>query len=164
MENQKLSPISLRAVGEMSIGFDLLIDFQDELQRKAYNRDLGSLVEEERMASIRDNALALLDEVHEALSETGWKPWASSNHIDKEAFTGELVDILHFFSNLCVLAGVNGTDLANGYAAKRAKNLQRQQEGYDGVSEKCPYCKRDFTESRCIPYSQVEDGWCQEWM
>lgn len=94
-----------------------------------------------------DMHVALVDELHEALAEIGWKPWASSIHFNKDAVRGELVDAFHFFMNLCLVSGVSAQDLIDGYIAKSAQNIKRQVDGYDGVSTKCTVCKRALDDS-----------------
>ena len=121
-----------------------MLEMQIKLQKEAYGIDLEGCNPEERMKYIRENTLALIDELMEALAETGWKPWASSNHLDTEAYKSELVDAWHFFMNLMALGAMTMEDLEEGYYKKRAKNAQRQRDGYDGVSTKCPTCKRAF--------------------
>lgn len=119
-----------------------MLDDQIRLQKEAFGIDLEKCDPELRMKYLRDNVLAMIDELMEALAETGWKPWASSTHLNTGAFHSELVDAWHFFMNLMALSGMTMEDLEEGYYKKRAKNVARQQEGYDGVSTKCPQCHR----------------------
>lgn len=100
--------------------------------------------------------VALVDELHEALNEIGWKPWASSQHFNQEAVKGELVDAFHFFMNLCMIAQVTPDDLIQGYINKSAKNIQRQEDGYDGVSTKCPGCGRALDDDAVHCLAQVD--------
>lgn len=118
-------------------------------QREFQQRILGGvapfdLPDEPKMAYVREQALALLDEVHEALAETGWKSWATSNHINKVAFAGELADVYIFMMNLMLVAGVTPNDLFYLVNRKIDKNHARQDDGYDGVTTKCPGCKRAY--------------------
>lgn len=107
---------------------------------------------DERADFMRWNAFALDDEIHEALAEVGWKPWATKRHVNHPQFMQEMVDAWHFFLNLLLAgagaAGLTIKDMAtmfeNYYLEKNAKNLQRQIEGYDGVKDKCPVCKREL--------------------
>jgi dimeric dUTPase (all-alpha-NTP-PPase superfamily) len=133
-----------------------------EMQRRLqlmYNggKAIEDFTDAERMEAIRDNVLACTDELHEALGETGWKPWATSNHINTAAFHSEMVDAWHFFMNLMLHSGMTADDLYRGYVDKNAKNIKRQADGYDGVSTKCPDCKRAYdddavtTPTRCSP-------------
>lgn len=123
-----------------------IFDRQVSLQKEAYNLDLEALaarpISASRVEQIKNNVLALTDELHEALNEVGWKPWATSRHVNDEALRGELVDAMHFLVNLYVLGGGTAEDLHARYVAKNDKNRKRQLEGYDGVSGKCPGCRR----------------------
>lgn len=132
---------------------------QHELQVKAYGKDPITLGEEERIQFIKDMILALTDELHEFLAETGWKPWATSRHIHTEAAAGELVDAWHFFMNLMLAIGMTPEDLFVGYMEKRGRNLKRQQEGYDGVAGKCQSCGRALDDIAAKQGVPVEEVW-----
>jgi hypothetical protein len=143
---------------------DALAD-QIALQVQSYGRDPRDLDENERMEWVRWNVLALEDELHEALQETGWKPWATSNHLNRDAFRGELVDAFHFFLNLMAVADIPADELLASYRKKREKNARRQALGYDGVSEKCSECKRALDDDAvlCVK-SEGPNGvqfWCE---
>lgn len=116
------------------------------LQREAFGVDPYKLDGKEREDYIRWNILAAEDELHEALGEVSWKPWASKEYFNRDEFVGELVDALHFIANLLAVAQVTGTELTARYSSKQQKNRDRQSQGYDGVSGKCPGCRRDLTE------------------
>lgn len=123
-----------------------IFDRQVSLQREAYGLDMEALaareISEVRIQQIKNNVLALTDELHEALNEAGWKPWATSRHVNERAFQGEIVDALHFLINLYVLGGGTPDTLYDQYREKNDKNRKRQQDGYDGIQGKCPGCKR----------------------
>jgi hypothetical protein len=123
-----------------------MLAWQLALQRKSYGKDPTALDPEERAEWIRWNVLALEDELHEALGEVGWKPWATSRHLNREQFKNELVDAWHFFMNLMLAAEIDGEEFFAAYRAKAAKNAERMATGYDGVTGKCPGCNRDMTE------------------
>lgn len=116
---------------------------QGELQRNSYGRHPAEIDNEEELIQfIKDMNLALQDELHEFLAETGWKPWATSRHVNADAAKGELVDAFHFFMNLCLAVDMGPAELFDRYMEKRQRNAERQLEGYDGVEGKCPVCKR----------------------
>lgn len=120
-----------------------MFKLQGDLQREAYGAHPADIEDvDERLQFIKDMILASEDELHEALGEVGWKPWATSRHINEEAFKGELVDLWHFFMNLAMAVNMTPDELYDRYIAKRLKNIKRQEEGYDGVKDKCPGCKR----------------------
>jgi dimeric dUTPase (all-alpha-NTP-PPase superfamily) len=119
-----------------------MFDAQQKLQAMYNGYDLDNQTQDDRIENIKLNVLALTDELHEALNETGWKPWATSRHINEDALKNELIDAWHFFMNLCLHAGLTPDELFKRYAEKRAINVQRQIDGYDGVSTKCGGCAR----------------------
>lgn len=138
------------------------------LQRDFQARLLGDLPADlggtERMAYVREQAYALCDEVHEATAETGWKSWAASNHINRDAYMGELADVFIFLMNLMLVGDITPTDLMMVARRKIAKNNKRQDDGYDGVTTKCPRCKRayddDAVDCRRTPDGAEAYGWC----
>jgi len=115
-----------------------------DLQRSAFEIDPPYLKEDERAEFIRWNVLAAEDELHEALNEVGWKPWATDRYFNRDAFVGELIDVMHFIANLLVTAGVTGDELSQRYHSKQQRNRYRQEIGYTGTDGKCPTCRRDF--------------------
>jgi dimeric dUTPase (all-alpha-NTP-PPase superfamily) len=143
-----------------------MLKMQRDLQLM-YNKGktIEEFTDEERMQALLENAYSLTDEIHEAMDETGWKPWAKSNHLNREAFHSEMVDAWHFFMNMMLHSGMTADDLYQGYLKKNAKNIQRQVEGYDGVSTKCPGCKRAYDDKavKCCkaPAGATAYGWCE---
>lgn len=107
--------------------------------------------EHERIAYIKDNVIALMSEVQEALQEIGWKPWATSRHINTDAAFGELRDAWQFLTNL--MFAVTGDDpealaerLETTLRTKHRINAHRHMTSYDGVAGKCPACMRGLDE------------------
>lgn len=156
-----------------------LLDAQSELQRKMpsphpvdlfvqAHDDHGSFADdkgptdEDRMPAINFihwNVTAATDELHELLGEIGWKPWAKSRHINLEAARGEWIDALHFMLNMALVLGLTeAEDIRALYDAKHAKNAKRQEEGYDGVSTKCPGCKRALDDD-AVECTQMGQLW-----
>jgi hypothetical protein len=117
------------------------------------NPDLPPLNErdlDQRIDAIRYNYIALVQELSEAMNEVGWKSWATSRHINVEMF-GELRDVWQFLINLMFLATGDSPEklahrLVHELAAKHEVNIQRAKDNYDGVSTKCPNCKRALDE------------------
>ena len=107
------------------------------------------------------NVTALMSELAEMLNEVGWKPWASSRHINGGEAVREMVDAFHFFLNILLALGAwDGATMQDVadlfteyYQEKNAKNLQRQVEEYDGVTTKCSICKRELSETDCTEVS-----------
>jgi dimeric dUTPase (all-alpha-NTP-PPase superfamily) len=131
----------------------MILDNQKALQKKSYGIDVSTLSAEDRATYIRDMSLALTDELHEALNEVGWKPWATSRHLNRAAYASELIDVLHFWCNLVLAADLSEQDILDLYFAKAEKNAKRQLAGYDGVTDKCRTCGRAFDDAAvlCTP-------------
>lgn len=148
------------------------IEMQHALQVNSFGKDPLLLEGEERIEFIRWNFIALVDELGEMMDEVGWKPWATSRHVNEGQAVGELVDAWHFFMNLLMAVSPRnesvlevGARLERGYLKKRLKNAERQRDGYDGVRGKCRACKRDLEEAGVGEYRE-EDGtvsgrWCR---
>lgn len=125
-----------------------MIRMQCVLQEQTYGYDFAEMSVQQRVDFIKENVLALTDELHELLAETSWKPWAKSEFLNEEKAFSELIDAWHFMMNimLAVMPNAEASDiaehLANAYFTKREINVKRQEVGYDGQSTKCPNCKR----------------------
>jgi hypothetical protein len=137
--------------------FAMQLRLQRDMQQanpEAGTKDPYSMTEEELAVFVTWNMTALVKELSEATDEVGWKPWASSRFVQYPACIREMVDAWHFFMNMMLgmaaWAGVPLNDLAQEfesyYKEKNAKNLQRQVDGYDGVSQKCAFCHRELSE------------------
>lgn len=136
-------------------------DFQAFMNGNTFPADLDDVA---KMQYIRDTALSLTDELHEALAETGWKPWASSNHLNRDAYKGELSDVFIFFMNLMIVADITPAELMEYVKAKQIRNRERQAEAYDGVSTKCAGCKRAYDDRAvsCYPATNEEPAYCSK--
>jgi hypothetical protein len=115
----------------------------------------------ERIAYITENVLACTDELHEALKEVGWKSWATSKHINEKEFFGELRDVWQFLTNLMLAVEPDPEVLAKRLERELFDKLQvnyaRNDNGYDGISDKCPSCTRSLSEV-AITEVHVDDG------
>ena len=81
-------------------------------------------------AVLRSRAWNVTEELAEAMNELKNRPWKQKTYpVDLEAFYEELVDALHFFVELCILAGLSAQDLFDHYMGKAAVNTQRQELG-----------------------------------
>lgn len=102
----------------------------------------------ERVQYVRDMVQAATAELHEALDETSWKPWAKGEpFLYVHQFCSELVDVLCFVFNMWLVANHDltpeqlATVIHTVYTGKVSLNHQRQRDGYDGRA-KCPQCRR----------------------
>lgn len=139
------------------------IDSTYALQRDVYGHVLPMQPNTDELADYAQvNLFAAIDEVMEMAGEVGWKPWAEPRgwirpqHVMKEA-----VDVLHFIANVLCAAGISDEEFWEAYRAKQATNSRRQELGYDGVSGKCPGCRRSYDdEIDCDPPSGTEPAYC----
>lgn len=114
-----------------------------ELQIRYYGNDPMELKDEAKIDYIKWNYIAAVKELGEMLDEVGWKPWATSRHINDDAAAGEIVDVMHFLANMLLAFGWTDEELGYYYAKKMQKNRERMASGaYDGVTGKCPACGR----------------------
>jgi hypothetical protein len=130
---------------------DSLFQAQAEFQRSINAHPETMEDPEELIQYIKDMRLALEDELAEMFQEIGWKPWASSRHIDYPAARSELRDAFQFFMNLCFALKMGPEELIAGVFEKLEKNYARAEAGYDGVTGKCSGCKRAYDDDavRC---------------
>ena len=103
-----------------------IFEKQKEFQGKADPRAL----EDANIEYIKDMILAAMDELTEVLRETPWKPWKKQQVFNREKYKEELVDLLHFFVNLCLAADITPLELYNEYMLKNEENHERQEKGY----------------------------------
>lgn len=73
-------------------------------------------------------------EIAETRDYLPWKSWKNYKDYDYKKVEKELryevVDILHFWLELCLVLGISGTDIVKYYFAKCWQNHQRQRKGY----------------------------------
>jgi NTP pyrophosphatase (non-canonical NTP hydrolase) len=110
------------------------------MQVGSFGIDPRFLHGESRDQYVQAMGLALMVEVGEALQEVSWKPWATGQWFNREAYLEELIDVLHFWMNLVLVATDKPEELLAAYQRKAEVNVKRQETGYTG--EKCPECGR----------------------
>lgn len=80
---------------------------------------------------VRLNLLAVVNEAMEALDEVNWKPWKKTlKPVDRTALATELTDLLQFWVNACLAAGLGPADVTAALRAKWKVNHQRLKGGY----------------------------------
>lgn len=86
---------------------------------------------------VNQQLLAIFEETVEVMKETAYKNpdatvfgYKASQAANLERMKEEIVDLLHFFVNLCMAAGMNEDELLERYLAKNRVNVERQKEGY----------------------------------
>lgn len=133
------------------------------LQEEAFGRDFSSQDPDEFADAIVMNHSALVVELGEFMNEIGWKDWAAPRGwVNRDAAVGELVDVAHFLANLLVRLEVTDAEWERRYRAKQEVNRNRQRSGYDGVTDKCPTCRRSYDDFGvlCSPPKGDVPGTC----
>lgn len=138
---------------------ELLFNTQRKLQKylaETKGRDSMDITQPEKysLRQLSDwmlrNKHALDDEFSEMMDALGgiddgvgsvaWK-WWKEGHFKKDGIESlsdndikelkmEYVDMLHFFINMGILLGMNGSEVMNMYMAKNKENIKRQEDGY----------------------------------
>lgn len=124
---------------EFADKLDAMFYTQWELQDKLNDNNISMklLTTPSRQRYINMMTLALIDEALEMLRETDYKNrelvefgWKDHKQENIENMQAELIDVFHFFLNLCIAAGLSPTILYDKYMAKNAENIKRMKEGY----------------------------------
>lgn len=149
----------------MSAGHDMFDEWllsTRVLQRQSFGRD-PALLEGAPLADyVRWNTLAAHAELTEALDEVDWKPWTvtEDGFRNRDAFVGELVDVLHFVANMLVAARCTDAELTERYEAKQQKNRDRMaSKSYTGLNNKCPQCYRAYDDNATECHKVAADQW-----
>lgn len=78
----------------------------------------------------KDLLLCLVAEAIETLEWIPWKHWKKKTKPNVNELAYELVDMLHFWINLCFLWGLKPEDVLAIYMDKNRQNMERQKKGY----------------------------------
>lgn len=113
-------------VGILEDIFELQIAFQKFLGNNFH----ASINSKENIELIKNQTLAIIDEVMESLREIPWKPWKNDNLINLKKYRIELIDIFHFLINLFLLAGMTPQMVWDYFKEKNDINIRRQKDGY----------------------------------
>ena len=116
----------------MELTLAQLLRYQAADQEERFGVHPADLLPALRVEYIREQTLGALAELHEALDETGWKPWKEEGHgeVRREAMTLELSDVLVFLLNLYVVTGSTPEQVEATVLATQSKNRKRLEEGY----------------------------------
>jgi dimeric dUTPase (all-alpha-NTP-PPase superfamily) len=85
---------------------------------------------------MQKEVLAMLSELSEVLDEVNFKWWKNKKPLDDESLKGEIVDLLHFFTSMCLISGMTSDELYKRYIEKNEENFKRQfgtslKKGYE---------------------------------
>lgn len=109
--------------------FYLQIKFQESMGI-TFPRWKNDISDKYNIELIKNQILALYDEVGEALREVPWKPWKVNQEFNINKFKMELIDIFHFLINLFLLVNMDSEEVINLFKIKNEINRKRQKNGY----------------------------------
>jgi len=116
-------------MNELEELFLLQIKFQ-KLIGNTFPRWKDDITNEHNVELIKNQILALYDEVGEALREVPWKPWKINQQFNVKKFRVELIDVFHFLINLFLLSGMDVQETIELFKWKNNMNKKRQKDGY----------------------------------
>jgi len=116
---------------------DEIFHHQKELQTKLGIYEKIGQSDEMKQQYINQMILALHEEAVEIMRETAYKNpeympfgWKKGQEFKEEKFKEEIIDIIHFVMNLCIISGMNPEEIYNRYLNKNKENFKRQDENY----------------------------------
>ena len=121
---------------KLDVIFALQKSFDDEIVNK---RGLENITPDEW---IQKETLAMISELAELLDEVNFKWWKNAKEIDYNLVKDELIDILHFFTSMCLKVGMTSSEVYQRYINKNKENFNRQY----GMSDKKGYELSDIKE------------------
>mgnify|MGYP002796243502 CR=1 FL=1 len=110
--------------------FNELFNRQKELQKQIKHKDDIDIIDP---VEVYNSATAMMVEIGEMLQEdTRWKPVVTHSkkipHYSKDKFKEEAADVLLFFMNVLVYAGVSYNEFLDVVDIKMQKNIKRLVE------------------------------------
>ncbi len=112
-----------------------VFEMQNKLNQRS-NDDWPPVTEEQRQEWMFKYLTALDQEKAELIDSLPWKWWKKQD-ANWDNVKIELVDILHFFVSMCMIAGMDADELLELYFKKNELNFKRQDEGYrEGTYQK----------------------------
>lgn len=80
--------------------------------------------------AVKENVLAMVNELMEVLAEVNWKPWkARLKPVNRDRLLMEMTDALQFWANMVNAMGFTADDVKLALTAKWSVNLDRIDEG-----------------------------------
>jgi len=108
--------------------------FQDiKKYHKALGYDYTNATIDEKMQHLRNNALALNQEVAELVDGTPWKPWRSieSQTLNLGNIAEEIIDCIFFLGAISEIFDISSEELDDAFDVVLAKNYGRIESGYN---------------------------------
>lgn len=85
----------------------------------------------EKEYQTKDTVLAIMSEMSELMDWINWKHWKKAEYpINETEIKFEIMDILHFVINLCIIWDMKPQDIYNYFMSKTEENINRQKRGY----------------------------------
>ncbi|MFI3228670.1 MAG: dUTPase [Bacillota bacterium] len=114
---------------KLDVIFNLQRSFDTEIVEK---RGLQDITPDQW---IQKEVLAMISELSELLDEVNFKWWKNPKEINTDNVKGELIDVLHFFTSMCLKMGMTSQEVYDLYISKNKENFNRQY----GLSAKKGY-------------------------
>lgn len=116
-------------MGELSDLFE-----KQYLLQKKIGVELAGLGDEQREHWTKENILAMHAELSELLDWTNWKHWKKTrvvyDEIRMKKIQFEIIDLLHFWLNLCIIWNLTPQNMIDVYNEKNKINHDRQNINY----------------------------------
>jgi dimeric dUTPase (all-alpha-NTP-PPase superfamily) len=116
---------------------EILFHYQSKLQERLGTWDKVNASPAALQQFMNQMFLAIAEENIEVMKETAYKNpdfvpfgWKKTQGTDLKKMQMELIDMLHFWLNLCIVSGMTPADVLKLYLEKNQINHQRQDEGY----------------------------------
>ena len=112
---------------------------QIKIEKEKNSKDFNDLTFKERMNRLDQHWRNLCVEYGEFMDKLPYKEW---KNYSKEVLEGdfpekdwleikyELIDMAHFFFNMCIYMGIDSKEFFNLYVSKNEENFDRQERNY----------------------------------
>jgi len=100
---------------------------------RALGYDYSNATRVEKMQHLRNNALALYQEVSELVDGTPWKPWrpVGSQTFNLSNIAEEIIDCIFFLGAIREIFDITTDELEDAFDNVLAKNYSRIKSGYN---------------------------------
>ena len=116
---------------------DEIFNHQKQLQTRLGIYEKINKNDSMKQQYINQMILALHEEAVEIMRETAYKNpeympfgWKKGQQFNNEKFKEEIIDIIHFVMNLCIISGMDSDEIYNRYLNKNKENFIRQDDNY----------------------------------
>ena len=119
--------------------FEMQKSLQDHLAAKGRALDLDKATFKQKVQDITVQWRNMNMEMTELMERLPWKEWKTyppealkgfKNREEELETLFEVIDVFHFFLNVCLALGIDGETFRKLYATKNKENFDRQKRGY----------------------------------